>query len=195
MLRSTAILGILSCLFACSGTPEAGKDGKPAAAGDAPAANANGPALVGAPAAVDGIGTWSENKDAGFTVQVPGGDDWTVEKGSATTIHSEKLNVTILLQHQAGIEQDRLDEFVKLILDSNKRDAPKYKDRPIEKGSLAGNPAARLDGEFDNGTAFATRDYMVMGPKGASAMMVRGPKPDAARVQAIADHIAATFVP
>ncbi len=180
---------------ACSGAGEpakAGKDGTPAA----PVANAGGPALIGAPAAVDGVATWAENREAGVTVSVPTGDDWSAEKtGNNVSVHSEKLGVTIMLQHQSGIESDRLEEFLALIVESNKRDAPKYSARPTEKGSLAGHPAARLDGEFDNGKAYATRDYVVIGPKGATALMVRGPKTDAARVQAIADHVAATFVP
>lgn len=188
---------VASVLAACSGAPEAGKDNKAAAVADGSgAAKAAGPALTGAPAAVDGVATWSDNRDAGYTVSVPSGADWVVEKqGTATAVHSDKLDVTIMLQFQSGIEADRLDEFVTMIVDSNKRDAPKYSAKPIEKGSVAGNPGARVDGEFDNGTAYATRDYMMMSPKGANAVMVRGPKQDAARVQAIADHVAATFVP
>lgn len=152
--------------------------------------------MTGAPAAVEGVATWTENREVGVTVSVPSGEDWTAEQtGSTVSIHSEKLDVTIMLQHQAGIESDRLDEFLTAIVDSNKRDAPKYSVRPIEKGSLAGHPGARFDGEFDNGKAYATRDYVVMGPRGATALMVRGPKTDAARVQAIADHVAASFVP
>lgn len=193
--RSIALLTVLLA-SACSGAAEAPKDGKPAAeaaADNTAKADTNGPALTGPPVAVDGVASWTENRDGGFKVDIPGGGDWTAEKTGPLTVHSDKLDVTILLQHQSGIEPDQLGEFIDLVRDSNKRDAPKYSDQPPAKGSLAGHPAARIDGEFDNGTAYVTRDYLVISPKGASSVMTRGPKTDAARVQAIADHVAATF--
>ena len=199
--RSISLLTAL-LVGACSGAadaPNADKPATPAAdssdAADAAKPDTNGPALTGPAAAVDGITTWTENRDGGFTVQIPGGDDWTAEKTGPLTVHSDKLDVTILLQHQSGIEPDQLGEFIDLVRDSNKRDAPKYSDQPAAKGSIAGHPGARIDGEFDNGTAYVTRDYLVISPKGASSLMTRGPKTDAARVRAIADHVAATFAP
>ncbi len=200
MLRAALPLAasLLLAASACSGPADAPATTIPIPADKntaAPAPATAGPALVAAPVAVDGVTTWTASTDAGFTISVPTGDDWTSERTDITKLHSEKLGVTIMLQHQSGIEADQLDDFVTMVRDSNKRDAPKYSDRPAEKGTLAGQPAARLDGEFDNGKAYATRDYLVIGPKGASAVMVRGPKTDAARVQAIADHLAATYAP
>jgi hypothetical protein len=50
-----------------------------------------------------------------------------------------------------------------------------------------------VDGEFDNGTAYATREYVLFVKGAALALMVRGPVARTADVQSIADHMAMSY--
>lgn len=79
------------------------------------------------------------------------------------------------------------------LIDVNKRDAPKYEVTAQGEGSVSSQVAGRVDGKFDNGKAYAPRDYVLFVKDSALAVMVRGPIADSASVQAIADHMAVSF--
>jgi hypothetical protein len=103
------------------------------------------------------------------------------------------LGVTVMVQTQPGVDPDARDENVQSFIGVNERDASNYHARPRVTGSVAGRPAARVDGEFNNGTAYVTRDYVVFARGQAIALMARAPAPNAAFVRVLIDRIAATL--
>lgn len=126
------------------------------------------------------------------TIELPTGGGWEVADGEAT--HADK-DITVMLQGQAGIAPDQAADAVQLIVDANTRDAPKYAVASRTEGIVAGQPGARVDGSFDNGTAYVTRDYVFVGPGGMVAVMARAPTANAAEMGQVVDHIAASFEP
>ena len=65
--------------------------------------------------------------------------------------------------------------------------------RAKEMGRVGEHPAGRIDGEFNNGTHFATRDYIVCASSMVIKLMVRGPASHADAVFSVADRLAASF--
>lgn len=122
--------------------------------------------------------------------ELPSGGKWE-KRGLGAS--NEELDITIMVQVQGGIEAADRSEFVKAVVDANKRDAPKYELLSQQEGQINKIAAARIDGKFDNGTAYATRDYILIRNHMALAFMVRGPLAKQTEVQAIADHIAASL--
>jgi hypothetical protein len=120
----------------------------------------------------------------------PGGSKWHKDGLGA---ENEDADITISVQMQGGVEATDRTDFTKLLIDANKRDAPKYEVVNQQEGQVNKIAAARVDGKFDNGKAYATRDYVLFQNHVALAMMVRGPIAMQAEVQAIADHVAASL--
>jgi len=121
---------------------------------------------------------------------LPSGGKWQKDGLGAS---NGELDVTISVQMQGGVEDSDRAVFMKGLVDANKRDAPKYEILGQQNGQVNKIAAGRVDGKFDNGTAYATRDYVLFNNHVALAMMVRGPIAKQQDVQAIADHLAVSL--
>jgi hypothetical protein len=150
-----------------------------------------GPSLIAGAAPGPAGYQWQRTDVAGLgSIETPTGEGWVKEGDQA---QNEKLGFTTMLQTQAAVPAEARTQFISSLIDVNKRDAPKYEVAAKAEGSVGQNVAGRVDGKFDNGTAYATRDYVLFVKGSVLALMVRGPLAMAADVQAIADHMAASF--
>lgn len=193
-LRISLILAIT--LGAACGRDAAGAPGTPAAstasAPSAPAVPAE-PALVGANAPAPAGITLARQSVAGLSLAVPTGGDWqATSMGMGKEFSSESTGITVMIQRQSGVPADARESYVASLVQANTRDAPHYRVVAQSTGTVAGEPAARVDGTFDNGTSFQTRDYVVFVNGSALAVMVRGGDGNLTTVQAIADAIASS---
>lgn len=176
---TTCLLSIAGALPACSKVAEA-VGGSKEASGPALVANTAGPAgYTWQPASIPSVGSY----------ELPSGGKWQKDGLGAS---NEELDITIMVQVQGGIEPGDLSAFLKSVVDANKRDAPKYELLGQQEGQVNKIAAAKVDGKFDNGTAYATRDYILIRNHMALAVMVRGPLTRQADVQAVADRVAAS---
>jgi hypothetical protein len=127
---------------------------------------------------------------------VPAGGDFQIVqvRDDYSQVQSPGTGVVVMLQHQIGVSAARRMQYSESFIANNLRDAPRYRVVAKALGSIGGLPAARVDGEFDNGTHFATRDYLVFPPNMVVLLMARGPVGLGGAVHSIADRVAASFV-
>jgi hypothetical protein len=190
-MRHTLLISSLLFVALTAGCKKGpGKSGEAPATAKAPAASS----LIAGPAAAPAGITLTKVTLAGIgALDLPGGDGWERSDGPPVEVSHEATNFTVMAQYQEDIPPDAIAEYTKAFIKANTRDAPKYKVTHQTEGSVPGGPAARVDGAFDNGTAFATRDYLVFTRKGVAALMVRGPLAEVAKVNALADAIANSY--
>jgi hypothetical protein len=137
------------------------------------------------------VPTWETVKLDYGSFKRPSGSGWQWTDNEA---HNDVANITVTFQKLAdGDFRDQLDELQKGIDDANLRDAPKFEKGERAKSVVAGQTALRSDGGFDNGTKFATRDYIIVTEKGTVVAMTRGPVGSKATVNGLADYIASTY--
>ena len=148
------------------------------------------PSLVSAAAGPAGYSWQSATLANVGSYDLPNGDKW---KKDGLGAENEDADITVSVQLQGGVEAADRTEFTKLLVDANKRDAPKYEVVSQQEGQINNIAASKVDGKFDNGKAYATRDYVLFINHVALAMMVRGPIAKQTDVQAIADHIASSL--
>ena len=153
-------------------------------------AEASGPSLVTNAAGPAGY-TWQDASIPNVgKYELPSGGKWQKDGLGAS---NEELDMTIMVQVQGGIEPSDRSAFLKSVIDANKRDAPKYELLGQQEGQVNKIAAGRIDGKFDNGTAYATRDYILIRNHMAVAVMVRGPVAKQVEVQGVAEHVAASL--
>ena len=126
------------------------------------------------------------------TAEVPSGDGWEVTNAGHQEFYNKKLDLTIMVQNQPGDAREQAGEFTKGLIDANKRDAPKYKVINEKQGSINGNTASLIDGTFNNGTEYATRDYIIFKSDGVLSLMCRAAKGHEKEMQAIIDYMTAS---
>jgi hypothetical protein len=100
--------------------------------------------------------------------------------------------IVIVMQSQDK-DVERMDKFLSAFNALQKRDAPKYEGKPVAKGTVNGEPAARVEGTFDNGTRFVTRDYLVFTKGKVVVVGARIPEAHAAKLPGVVDHLARTL--
>ena len=131
------------------------------------------------------------------TMELPAGPDWEHEYDAAKDDHvffNPELEMVVAIRNQhngmLGYEEKYLDSYNQV----NVRDAPNWQRGPEQRGQLAGLSAARTSGEFNNGEAWVTRDYLLFGPANTVILQTRVPAPNA-QALALTDYLAATFRP
>lgn len=149
-------------------------------------------ALIAVPAAGPAGFRWERITVGSGSVEVPAGEGWK-KAYNPFQVHHDGLNFTLMIQQQAGIPSGARSDYLKSFIDVNARDAPKYTVTAQKEGLVAGNGAGVVDGKFDDGTAYTTRDYVLFVNGAAIAVMVRGPAPAEADVRSLADHVAASY--
>jgi len=182
-------------LAACKGGDKAGEM-TPATAGDkAPVAASPkaGADLTGGAKAPAGI-TLTPTPVPFGTASIPTGDGWGVPKDAQPMQVEGKDGTVVMFQSQDGIQPEQLDEYLTEYDKVQKRDAPKYAETARVKGTVGGEAAARVEGTFDNGTKFKTRDYVII-TKGGKVVNLSGRAPvgpAADQLPALVDAIAAS---
>ncbi len=160
---------------ATAGAP-AGKPGQPAKPAAKELADAAEPTGV----------TWKRIEQPFGSVEVPDGAGWEVVDNQVQGADGTVL----MLQAQDGIGPDLLDDYLASYDDVQQRDAPKYAAKGSTKGAVGGAVAARVEGSFDNGTRFVTRDYLVFTKGKVVVLGARTPEPNAAALPGLIDHVA-----
>jgi hypothetical protein len=191
-------LALLAVASASCGKTEKGaqadkaESGGAGGAGGAAGSGGAGPALVAADAkGPDGV-TFKRVDLAFGSLELPDGKDWKLQQGSPSQMEGADGTV-IMLQSQDGIAADQRDDYAASYHDVQMQAAPRYERVKQDNGEILGVPATRVEGKFDNGTPFVTRDYLVFSKGKVVALGGRTPATNAARLAPLMDHIAATL--
>lgn len=130
--------------------------------------------------------TWKATEQPFGSVELPTGDGWEMVEGQL----EGKDGTVVMLQSQDGITPDQLDDYLASYDEVQRRDAPKYVGKPATKGTVGGAPAARVEGTFDNGTRFVTRDYLIFTKGKVVVLSARVPEAGASGLAGVIDHVA-----
>lgn len=183
-----AILALALAAAACGGKKQDAKQDPPAAAnGDKPPGSAPSAGSELATAADPPGVEWKAVEQPFGTVELPVGP-WELSDNQL----DGKDGTVVMLQSQDGITPDQLDEYLASYEDVQRRDAPKYAGKASTKGLVGGARAVRVEGTFDNGTRFVTRDYLIFTERRVLALSARTPEANAANLPGVIDHIART---
>lgn len=131
--------------------------------------------------------TWKRSDVPFGSIEVPSGDGWSMP--DVTQVEGPD-GLVIMIQSQDGISPDQTDDYLASYNDVQKRDAPKYAGKGETKGSVAGQPAVRVEGSFDNGTKFVTRDFLIFTKGKVVLLGSRIPEEHAAKLPGVIDHVA-----
>jgi len=133
--------------------------------------------------------TWKRIEQPFGSFEIPAAEGWTVTdnqvEGSDGTV--------IMVQSQDGITPDLIDDYLTSYDQVQKRDAPKYAEKARTKGTVSGAVAARVEGSFDNGTKFVTRDFLVFSQGKVVLLGARTPETNAAALPPVIDHAVRTL--
>ncbi len=184
-MRSTLALVLAVAAAACGGKKDPAKD--PPATTQGTAATPAKPAAAELATAAEPTGlTWKAVEQPFGSVELPTGDGWEIVEGQL----EGKDGTVVMMQSQAGIAPDQMDEYLASYDEVQRRDAPKYAGKPAVKGVVGGAPAARVEGAFDNGTRFVTRDYLIFAKGKVVLLSARAPEASAAGLPGVIDHVA-----
>lgn len=184
---STLFLLLCAAGAACGSKKEGAASDSKAAAGDSKPdgdSKAAGKDLADS-AEATGL-TWKRTDVPFGSVELPQGEGWSLPDSNQA---EGPDGVVIMMQAQDGIEPDQIDDYLSSYDDVQKRDAPKYARTSQDKGKVAGQVAARVEGTFDNGTKFVTRDFLVFSKGKVVLLGSRIPAEHAAKLPSIIDHI------
>ena len=176
----------LACSFAACKKKEAGTELAEDAREEADRA-AESDLIASDLKAPEGI-TFKKSDQAWGTLELPDGADWTATENGV----EGKDGTVIMIQRQDDIGPDLMDEYLQSYNDVQTRDAPKYEKKAEVKGTVAGQPAARVEGAFDNGTRFVTRDYLLFAKGKVVLIGARTPDKNAANLSALVDYVVST---
>lgn len=157
---------------------------------EAPAAEAPKPAENELAETADPPGaTWKRIDQPFGSFEIPAEEGWTVVENRI-----EGPDGTVIMpQSQDGITPDLIDDYLTSFDEVQKRDAPNYAEKVRSKGTVGGAIAARVEGTFDNGTKFVTRDFLVFTKGKVVLIGARTPESNAAALPAVIDHAARTL--
>jgi hypothetical protein len=183
MLRLAVYVVLAGALAGCKKPPTA-----------APATTPEPELIPVAPPALEGYRWRRIPPQAGFgSVELPDGEGWARGIYEGLELINQKLDITVMITTQPDVGADSRAEYMDTFTLTNKRDVPKYEVIGRHDGVIKRLVAGRLDGRFDNGTAYVTRDYVLFARQGAFVVMVRGPLALTGHVRQLADHIAHSF--
>lgn len=178
--RHGLVIWVALSLAACKGKTEDKPSGTASTSAPAKASLAT----AGEPSGV----TWKKITQPFGTIEAPDGYELVDNQLEG------KDGTVIMLQSQDGIAPEQIDDYLASYDEVQKRDAPKYAGVSTTKGTLGGAVAARVEGTFDNGTAFVTRDFLVFTKGKVVLLGSRTPKANAAALPGVIDHVARSLV-
>jgi hypothetical protein len=133
--------------------------------------------------------TWKRIEVPFGSLELPVDPGWNLV---GTEVHG-KDGMVITMQEQADITPTQLDEYVASYEEVQRRDAPKYAGKAVAKGAVGGATAARVEGTFDNGEPFVTRDFLLFAKGKVVVIGARIPAAGAAALPGIIDHAVRTL--
>jgi hypothetical protein len=181
------LVGLL--ILALGGTACKKKEAEQGASGSGSSASATGGSGEAATKELaessepEGI-TWKRIEVPMGSLELPIDPGWNLV---GIEVHG-KDGIVITLQEQAGIAPAQLDDYLASYQEVQRRDAPKYATKAVTKGTVGGEIAARVEGTFDNGEAFVTRDFLVFAKGKVVLIGARMPTASAAVLPGIIDH-------
>jgi hypothetical protein len=191
MIRRMAMAGLSSALLLAAAACGKKAGDQPADGSGSAAVKADGkpdPDGKDLAATADPAGVSWRRADVPFgSLELPSGPGWNI---TDVTQAEGPDGVVIMMQSQDGIAPDQVDDYLASYDEAQQRDAPRYERKSQVKGTVAGQPAARVEGTFDNGTKFVTRDFLIFTKGKVVLLGSRIPEQDAAKLPALIDHIA-----
>lgn len=185
MQLATFVLTLAVATAGCGGKKDPANDPPATTKATAPAPAKAAAAELATAAEPPGI-AWKVVEQPFGSVELPTGEGWEMVEGQL----EGKDGTVVMLQAQDGITPDQLDEYLASYDEVQRRDAPKYLGKPATKGAVGGAPAARVEGTFDNGTRFVTRDYLIFAKGKVVLLSARVPEAGAAGLAGVIDHVA-----
>ena len=180
------LAALLSAATACKKKEQAAQDAGSGSAGSA-AVDAAAPAaneLANAPEP-EGV-TWKRLEVPFGSLELPQDAGWGLVGSSE--IHGPD-GVVIVMQPQEKVAPERFEKYLLAFIAVQKRDAPKYELIAQTKGTVNGALAARVEGTFDNGTRFVTRDFLVFTKGKVVLIGARIPEASAAKLPGLVGHV------
>jgi hypothetical protein len=181
----------VALLSACGGSGSKKDDKETGKQEDKKESTSSGDELISSAAAPAGFTFERKDFEGMGTAEFPSGADWEVENN---TWYNEKLDMTVKTQSHASADMSlQADEYLESYDDVNKRDAPQWKRSSKQPGSINGMPGARVEGTFNNGTAYVVRDYLFFTPNKTAIIQCRIAEKDKDKLNGVVDYIASTF--
>jgi hypothetical protein len=147
--------------------------------------------LTGKTPAPAGVTFERKNFEGLGTIELPAGSGW---EANGNAIYNEKLDMTVEIKSHASDDMSAMvDEYLESYDDVNKRDAPNWKRSSKQPGTINGMPGARVEGSFNNGTAYVVRDYLFFAPKKTVIIQCRITDTNKDKLQPLIDYIAGSF--
>lgn len=184
-----AVLALGLGIGACK-KKEAEQDGSATASGSgavvASGSAAAEPELAPAPATA-GL-TWKRIEMPFGSLELPADPGWNLV---GTDVQGPD-DLVLVLQAQEGVTPDQQATYLKQYGKLQARDARGYRAK-AHLGTLRGDPAIRIEGTFDNGTKYVTREYLVFAKDKVVALSAHIPAVNAAKLPGIIDQVARTL--
>lgn len=157
-----------------------------ACASDAPSGKSDAP-LVAADLKPPAGVTFQRIERPFGSLEVPAGAGWKLAADQVTA--PDQTSITI---YTANITPERLDELLDSYIEQQRHELPKYARTGHRKGTIGGDIAVRIEGSFDGGTKFITRDYLRFKFGKVVSISSRTPATNAAALPAIVDYVVAS---
>jgi hypothetical protein len=133
--------------------------------------------------------TWKRLEVPFGSLELPVDPGWNLV--GADVQGPDGIVMVLQSQNADAVKQDR---FLTAYLAMQKRDGASYVNTAMVKGSVNGEPAARIEGTIDsNGTKFVTRDYRVFTKDKMVVIGARIPESAAAKLPPLLDHVVRTL--
>jgi hypothetical protein len=175
-MMKRAVIALFSALLMIGGAAACKKKSEPAEVGLASAAEPQGV-------------TWKRIELPFGSLELPVDAGWNLVGGGE--VQGPDGMVVVMQSQDWAVE--KMDKFLTAFAEMQVKQSPKYEGKTTERGKVAGAPAARIEGAFDNGTRFATRDYLVFAKGKVIVVGARIPAEHAERLAGIVDHAVRTL--
>ena len=182
----------IACLTCLAAAATACGKKKEQAEGDGSAITSNSAGKTAeelAPAPATAGVTWKRIEMPFGSMDLPADPGWNL----VGTDVQGKDDMVIMLQAQDGITPDQQSSYLKQYGKLQARDAHGYRAK-AHVGTLRGEPAIRIEGTFDNGTKYVTREYLVFAKGKVVALAAHIPATNADKLPGIIDPIARTLL-
>ncbi len=187
--RGAACLLALGLGMGACKKKEAEQDGSAAGSGSG-AVVATGSAAEAelAPAPATAGLTWKRIDMPFGSLELPADPGWNLV---GTDVQGPD-DLVLVLQAQEGVTPDQQATYLKQYGKLQARDARGYRAK-AHMGTLRGDPAIRIEGTFDNGTKYVTREYLVFAKDKVIALSAHIPAVNADKLPGIIDQVARTL--
>lgn len=128
--------------------------------------------------------TWKRIEVPFGSLELPVDPGWNLVNGGEV---QGPDGIVVVMQSQDWAA-DKMDKFLTGFTKMQAEQSPKYEGKATERGQVSGQPAARIEGAFDNGAKFVTRDYLVFTKGKVVVIGARAPEAAAARLPGLVDH-------